>query len=189
MEKKICIFCSSSKYIDELYGNAADILTEIMVKNNFELVWGGADIGLMGDLARSIQKHGGIARGVLPKSLLKINLEYRDADELIITRDMSMRKNVMNDMSDAFICMPGGFGTLEEILEIITLKQLGYIDKPVVFYNINNYYDLFMKFIEQMIDDKFIKSAGKELYYVSDNPKEIIEYIKNYSGSTHLDKW
>ena len=187
--KAICVFCSSSKYIEQIYFDEVSKLSEEMVRREIELVWGGADIGLMGHVARSIQERGGIVRGVLPKSLLKVGLEYRDADELIITEDMSMRKNTMNDMSDAYICLPGGFGTLEEILEVITLKQLGYLDKPIVFFNINNFYDEFFKFIDHMVFEKIVKESGRDLYFISNNVNEILDYISNYKGIELENKW
>lgn len=185
----ICVFCSSSKYVDKIHYAAAHELAKSLVEFDFDLVWGGADMGIMGELARSVQKEGGYARGVLPKSLLEVGIEYKEADELIITRDMSIRKNTMNDMSDGYICLPGGFGTMEEILEVITLKQLKYFNKPIVFYNVDKFYDKFLEFVDHMVDTKFVKESMRELYYVTDNAADAVKYIKNYKAKPVEDKW
>lgn len=187
--KGICVFCSSSKYVDKIYYDAAHELAKVLVEYDYDLIWGGADIGIMGEIAKSVQKEGGYVRGVLPKSLLELGLEYKKADELIITRDMSIRKNTMNDMSDGYICLPGGFGTMEEILEVITLKQLTYLNKPIVFYNVDNFYDKFLEFVDHMVETRFVKESMKELYYVTDKAIEAIKYIKNYKATKIEAKW
>ena len=95
----------------------------------------------------------------------------------------------MNDMSDGFISLPGGFGTMEEILEIITLKQLGYHNKPIVFFNTNNFYDKFLEFVEHMVTTKFVKESMRTLYYVTDNASDAVKYIKNYRATKIENKW
>lgn len=187
--KSICIFCSSSKYISESYNPVVAELAKHIVTAGFEMIWGGVDVGMMGYIARQVQENGGVVRGILPKTFLQLQLEYKNADELLITNDMSMRKNMMISQSDAFICLPGGFGTLEEILEVITLKQLGYHNKPIVFLDINGYFGKLFSFVNHMISEKFVKESQVKLYNISDNPIKALEYILNYKPHPLENKW
>lgn len=185
----ICVFCSSSSNIDEIYTQAAEEIVELLERNEMELVWGGANVGMMGKLAKHMQEIGGRVHGIVPKVLVEKGLEYQDADELIITKDLSMRKQVMSEISNGFIALPGGMGTLEELTEMITLKQLGLIDKPIIILNIGGYYDYLMRFVEVMITDQFMKEEGMKLFDVVNTPEEVFESLMNYKTGYKFSKW
>ena len=135
MGRSICVFCASSSAVAEVYVDVARRLGRRLAERGDRLVYGGGNIGLMGTLATACHERGGYIVGVIPESLKDKELAYEAADELIVTQDMRGRKTIMEKNADAFIALPGGFGTLEELLEIITLRQLHYHDKPVVILN------------------------------------------------------
>ncbi len=186
---KICVFCSSSNALNKVYFDAAGQLGVIMANNNHELVYGGSNVGLMNKLANSIQDNGGIVTGVIPEVIKNKGLAYQKADRLIVTSDLSERKKTMTEMADAFIALPGGFGTLEEILEVMTLKQLQIHNKPIVFLNTNNFYDKLFHFFDTVYDDFFAKEEYRSYYSLFDNPLDVINYIENYKLPEFSDKW
>lgn len=177
-KKAICVFCSSSEQIDGKYKNIATELGKIIGQKGFDLVHGGGQIGLMGAIAASVQANGGKVTGILPESLNLEGIASETDDEIIITKDMPDRKAEMRRRSCAFIILPGGFGTLEELFETITLKQLDYIDKPIVLFNINNYYDELITFLRKAVDMKFISEDHYKLLHISNSCEETIQYIE-----------
>ena len=189
MKKNICVFCSSSDAVDEIYFKATEKLGKLIVENGFSLLYGGAKIGLMGAAAKSVKKHGGYITGVIPQVLFQKGLYYKQCDELIQTNDMAERKLVMENKAHAFISLPGGFGTLEEILQVITLKQLQYFDKPVVFLNINSFYDDLINVFEKLYKENFAKQDYRGLYFITDKPESAIEYIIDYKPGQNIQKW
>ncbi len=143
----ICVFCSSSNALDTFYFEEAYELGKRIAENGHRLVYGGANVGLMHHVADTVLKFKGTALGIIPQKIFDRNLGANYIDELVITNTMDERKAIMRDRSDAFIALPGGFGTLEEILEVLTLKQLDYHRKPIVFVNTHGFYnDLFAQF-------------------------------------------
>jgi cytokinin riboside 5'-monophosphate phosphoribohydrolase len=185
----ICVFCSSSNALDNCYFDEARELGTLMAANGHRLVYGGANVGLMDKVAITVKENGGNVTGIIPQKIFDRDLATIHACELIVTATMDERKSRMREMSDAFIAMPGGFGTLEEILEVITLKQLDYHHKPVVFVNTNNFYnDLFAQF-EKSYSEFFAKENYRHLYYIAYNSNEAINYIENYTFSDLGDKW
>lgn len=189
MNKTICVYSSSSCSIDRLYFKVAEELGEAIALRGDALLFGGGMIGLMGATAKAVHKHHGKVIGVIPKALNIKGIVYDYCDELIVTEGMRERKAVMDARSDAFIALPGGFGTLEEVLEIITLKQLKYHNKPVVILNTNGFYDNLLAQFEEIIDQKFAKPQSKTLYYVTNDPNEALEYIDNYQPMNIKEKW
>jgi len=187
--KSICVFSSSSDAINNEYFEIAEILGKLIGENNFTLVHGGAKVGLMGTVARHTQKFGGKVIGIIPEKLKIKGVITETDDELITAPDMHTRKEIMRSKSDAFICLTGGFGTLEEILEVITLKQLKYHSKPIVFINTKNYYDSLFSMFEKSFEEKFALSDFRKLYFVTQSPQEAIEYILNYEHLDIRDKW
>ncbi|MDQ2086928.1 TIGR00730 family Rossman fold protein [Herbivorax sp. ANBcel31] len=177
MNKVICVYSSSSCLIDKAYFDVAYKLGCQIAKRGDTFLFGAGMIGLMGETARAVHENNGKVVGIIPKALNISGIVYERCDELIETFDMRERKAIMDERSDAFIALPGGFGTLEELLEIITLKQLGYHNKPIVILNVNNYYDYILKQFDKIIDESFAKSECKELYFVTENVSEAIEYI------------
>jgi len=188
-EINVCVFCSSSNLIDKLYIEMADDLGRLIAENGFNLVHGGGKIGLMGVLSKKVQDNGGKVIGVLPDLLNIEGIASETDDEIIITKDMADRKYEMRKRSRAFIALPGGFGTLEEIMEIITLKQLEYHNYPIVFINTNLYYDKLFELFEKMYSEKFADVSYKDLYYIADTPTAAIDYIKNFNYPPIKKKW
>ena len=180
--KSICVFCSSSDSIDEVYFKTAIDLGCQIGDLNLDLVYGGGGIGLMGAVARSVHKNGGRVVGVFPEFLREKDegFEYVEADELIIAETMRIRKAIMDERSDAFIALPGGVGTLEEAIEIMSMKQLGLTDKPLVFVNTNNFYDGLISNLREMVSLKFVKSSTLELFAVCPDPSSALEFILSY---------
>lgn len=189
MNKVICVYSSSSSTLDKVYYEAASKLGEEIATRGDILLYGAGMIGLMGESAKAVHRNNGKVIGIIPKALNVEGVVYNTCDELIVTEGMRERKALMDSRSDAFIALPGGFGTLEELLEIITLKQLRYHDKPIVILNINGFYDkLFLQF-EQIIDEHFAKSESKKLYYITDSVSDALSYIDNYTPYSFGTKW
>ncbi len=175
----ICVFCSSSNSIDDVYFETATDLGHRIGRLGLELVYGGANIGLMGVIARATHEKGGRVVGVIPEFFRKKdkNIEYVEADELIVAGTMRTRKTIMAERADAFLVLPGGVGTLEESIEILSMKQLGLTDKPLVFINTNNFYNDLISIFQKMIDLGFAKPSNLELFSVCPNPLSAIEFI------------
>ncbi len=189
MNKVICVYSSSSCSIDCHYFEVAEGLGEAIALRGDKLLFGGGLIGLMGATAKAVHKHHGKVIGVIPKALNVMGVVYDSCDELIVTEGMRERKAIMDARSDAFIALPGGFGTLEEILEIITLKQLKYHNKPVVIINTNGFYNRLLAQFEEIIDQKFAKPESRGLYFVTNDPNEALEHIDSYQPVIIKEKW
>lgn len=186
---KICIFSSSSNAILPTYVDEAIKLSKMIGEQNHTLVNGGANVGLMETVLKEAKNAGVKTIGVIPEKLNGHKLASDYADELIVSRDMMERKSIMRDLSDAFIALPGGFGTLEEILEVITLKQLDYHNKAIVFLNTNGFYnDLFRQF-DRSFDENFAKPAYRNLFFIANSGKEAMDYLTRYSPPQPVNKW
>lgn len=189
MKQKICVFASSSNKIEEVYFADAKKLGELITQNNFDLVYGAGCVGTMFTVAKAVKSNGGKVIGVIPEKLNNIGVDWKECDEFIITECMASRKKKMRELSDAFIAIPGGFGTLEEILEVITLKQLGYHSKPVIFLDTNNFYsNLFAQF-ETFYNQNFAKPENENLYFIAKTPEDAIKYINTYKKAEPVAKW
>lgn len=173
----VCVFCASSDQVSEVYGRAARDLGAGMVSRGMVLVYGGGNNGLMGILSEAVHTGGGRIIGVIPRRLKDLGFAYKDADEMLVTDGMRERKAIMEERADGFIGLPGGFGTLEEMLEIVTLKQLEMHDKPIVFLNVNGYFDGLLLQFEKGYKELFIGEEFRRLYYVTDSVGEGLEYI------------
>ncbi len=185
----ICVFSSSSDAIErEFFSAALELGMEIALRNG-TLVFGGTNVGLMGAVARATQKHGGRVVGVIPDFMRSRGISFASADELIVTRDMRERKATMESRSDAFIALPGGFGTLEEMIEIITLKQLRQHAKPVVFLDINNFYRPLQRLFEHMITQHFAKEAMRQIYHFANDVPAAFKYLDEYVPPKMDEKW
>lgn len=182
---KICIFGAASAHIDEVYIKAVEALSEKLAKRGHSLVFGAGATGLMGAAARGFKRGGGYIHGVIPKFFKEEDVEliYTEVDKMTYTETMSERKRIMEDDADAFIITPGGIGTFEEFFEVLTLKQLGRHDKPMVIYNIENYYDDLEKFMHTVTERKFITFKCSEMYENLTSDDEIIKYLENYKPS------
>ena len=189
--KSICVFCASSNAVDKVYHQVATDLGQRIGLLGLDLVFGGGGIGLMGDVARGVHDKGGRVVGVIPEFFLNNEqpIEYAKADELIITKDMRSRKAIMDERSDAFIVLPGGIGTLEEATEIISMKQLGLTEKPIVFINTNKFYDAFILNLNRMIELKFAKQSTLDLINVLPDPLSALEFMTAYQPQKTKSKW
>ena len=159
-KKSLCVFCGSKNGNNLIYKKAAKELGTYLAKNKIRLVYGGGSLGLMGELSSSVNRNKGDILGVIPKHLLQIEGINKNHGEIIITDDMHTRKKTMYNNSDAFLCLPGGIGTLEEVSETITWFQLNISRKPIFFLNINGYWDKFRVLVEDIVSTEF---ASKDL--------------------------
>ncbi len=187
--KNICVFCSSSDDIDVDFFKTANELGKLIAKNNINIIHGAGKIGLMGEIEKGARNYDTKVIGIIPQKLYKRGIYSETLDDIIITKDMKKRKEIMREKSDAFIILPGGFGTLEEAIETITLKQLKYHTKPIVFLNTKNFYsDLFSQF-NKFYNNKFTNPKFKDLYFIAETPLQAIDYILNYKYNEIVDKW
>ena len=179
--KNICVYCSANKKIHENYLRDAETIGEMIALKGYNLVYGGSDLGTMGIVSSTAKKYGAKVYGVMPEKIYNfIEHEGSFCDEFILTDNMRDRKEKMDEMSDAVIALAGGFGTLDEVIEIIDLKNLGYNSKPIVFLNTNNYYTDLFKYFDKVIDENFARKQLRELYYLAQTPQEVFEYLENY---------
>lgn len=185
----ICVYMSSSDAVAPEYFAAAEELGALIAQGGHSLVYGGCAVGLMGAVARAVKAQGGRVTGIIPESINGRGLGYREADELHITEYMHERKKMMEDRADAFVALPGGFGTLEEMVQVINLKQLGYHTKPIVFINTGGFYDPLLDFFEHTINHKFAKTEHQNLYAVVPDPKAVFDYLRAYVPAALPPKW
>lgn len=178
--KKICVFCSASGGIDKSYYESAEVLGKLMVENNFSLVYGGSSLGLMGHISKVIKENGGYSIGVMPEKLYNMLKHEGNCSEFHVSAGMRERKAKMDELSDGVIALAGGFGTLEEVSEMIVQKILGYNSKPIVFLNTNGFYDTLIKFFDEIIEKDFAQKSAKDVYYLAQTPEDAINYLKNY---------
>lgn len=185
----ICVFSSSSNAIQKVYFDEARKLGRMIGELGHTLVNGGANVGLMEAATVAAAEAGGKTIGVIPERFVDRSLASANSHEVIVTKDMAERKMKMREISDAFIALPGGFGTLEEILEVLTLKQLAYHFKPVVFINTNNFFHHLYRQFEQSFSEKFAKEVYRRLYFSAADSEEALEYIKSYEPVNLDSKW
>jgi uncharacterized protein (TIGR00730 family) len=173
----ICVYCSSSNSIDPKYFAVAEQLGSLLAARGDTLVYGGASVGLMGTIARAVQAGGGRVVGVIPQILINLEVSYQHADELIVTEDMRGRKAAMESRADAFLALPGGIGTLEEVFEILVLRYLRAIDKPLVLLNVEGFYDPLIVLFEHMRAEGFVKPDYTSLYHLAPDVETAFRYL------------
>ena len=183
----ICVFCSSSNAIASVYFDAARTLGERMAVRGDTLVYGGADIGLMGTVAQAVKTGGGTVVGVMPTVLTEKRIVFDDADEFVTTRDMRERKAVMTERSDAFVVLPGGFGTLEELAEVLTLRQIGEHEKPIVLLNTQGYYAPLVSLFEHFYRERFAH-PWRDCYHLTADVPGIFQYLDTYTPTPAPNK-
>lgn len=184
---KIAVFCGSSKGNDPLYENEAKKLGEFFAKNEIELVYGGGIVGLMGIISTAVMQNGGSVYGVIPEHLQNKELAHHGLTELHIVKDMHTRKAMMANRADAFVAMPGGAGTLEEIFEVWTWLQIGYHQKPCALYNVGGFYDKLIEFIEHIVKSNFLDKKYLDTLIIEDTPQGLLQALKEYK--TPKSKW
>lgn len=185
--KRICVNCGSSPGFDPCYMAMARMLGQAIVDNGFDLVYGGADIGLMGEIADTVLAGNRAVIGIIPESLAN-KVSHQGLTELHVVDSMHERKAMMFDLSDAFIALPGGFGTLEEITELMTWAQLGFHSKPCGLVNVAGYYDTLLSFLDNAVSQGFMKREHREMLLESDDPETLIARLKNHRAPD-IEKW
>ncbi|MRX68709.1 hypothetical protein SAMN06265349_103251 [Flavobacterium resistens] len=186
--KNITVFCGSSFGTDEIFREQAELLGKTLAKENIGLVYGGANVGLMGAVADGALSENGTVIGVLPNFLRSKEIAHLGLTELFVVESMHERKTKMNDLCDGVIALPGGFGTLEELFEMLTWSQLGLHKKPIAILNINGFYDSLIQLTETMVDKGLLKDVNQKMLLVSDNIPDLLEKMKNYVPPT-VGKW
>ena len=182
MIKNICVFASSSNNLEQCFYEDASELGKLIGAEGMNIVYGGSRLGMMYVAANAVRENGGEVIGVMPKRLNDMGYgNPQDCNEFILTTGMRERKAKMDEISDAVIALAGGFGTLEEISEMIVQKQLGYNSKPVILLNTAGFYNGLVTFFDTIMERKFAKYENKKLYYIAKTPKDAINYIKSYN--------
>jgi uncharacterized protein (TIGR00730 family) len=182
----ICVFASSSSRIDIEYARAASNLGLLLASAKMDVVYGGGGIGLMGKLADAVLKNGGTITGVIPSFMKDEGWDHSEVSEMIITTDMGERKKRMFAMADAVVALPGGVGTLEELTEAITLKQLGLYKGPIILLNTLNFYKSLIDFLEHMISGNFLRYEHKGMWEIANTPEEVMDYLSK-NEDWHMD--
>ncbi|MFA9432573.1 TIGR00730 family Rossman fold protein [Egicoccus sp. AB-alg2] len=183
------VYTSSSDAIDPRYPQVAATFGRRIGERGDRLVYGGTAVGVMGVLARAVREAGGHVTGVLPRLMHERGIADEACDELLVTDGMSDRKQHMVARADAFVALPGGFGTLEELLEVLTLKQLGYHDKPIVLLNVDGFYDPLLAFFEELYDTAFAAPVYRALYAVVSDVDALFAHVDTYAGTSVPAKW
>ena len=187
MSLSICVYCSASDNIlPEYFTLAADLGKAIAARGD-TLIYGGATVGLMGEIARNVQQGGGKVVGIIPQSLVDHEIAYQTADELIVTNGFRERKAMMEERADAFVTLPGGLGTLEELFEIMNLRQLRMLDKPLVLLNHNGFYDPLARLIEHMQEANFVRTSLQSLCFFSLDVPDTFAYIDKWNSSLQTE--
>ena len=189
MPKLLCVYCASSDRLDPKYYAVADELGRELVARGWGLVYGGGKTGTMGAVARAVKQAGGKVVGVIPEFMKVRELAYDGADELVTVITMRERKLLMETRADAFVALPGGWGTLEEFLEILTLRQLDVVKKPCVFLNQDGFYDPLLQLFDRMLTDNFFKPSNLQLFQVAATVPEVFARIEAGDGVKAEPKW
>ncbi|MEG1024466.1 MAG: TIGR00730 family Rossman fold protein, partial [Flavobacterium sp.] len=185
---RITVFCASSFGTEKIYEEQANALGKTLAEQNIELVYGGANVGLMGAVADGALNAGGKVIGVLPNFLRSKEIAHHGLTELILVESMHERKTKMNDLCDGVIALPGGFGTLEELFEMLTWAQLGLHKKPIAILNINGFYDSLIELLKGMVEKGLLKDVNQKMLLVSDNIEDLLNKMRNYVPPT-VGKW
>ena len=186
--KKICVYCGSSPGDNAVYTRAAKELARELCNRGITLVFGGGAVGIMGVIADAVIERGGDAIGVIPKSLAIKEVAHENLTKLHVVPSMHERKAMMAELSDGFIALPGGWGTLEEIFEMLTWAQLGFHEKPCGLLNVEGYYDNLIAFLESSFNKKFVKELYRPLLMTSDRPAQLLERFVTYQAPK-VRKW
>ena len=186
--QRICVFCGSSTGVKQEYAVGARELGLVLAKQNIDLVYGGGHVGLMGIVADAAMSAGAKAIGIIPRCLADKEVAHQGLTELKVVQTMHERKAQMSELSDGFIAMPGGFGTLEELFEVITWAQLGIHKKPFGLFNVAGYFDKLIEFIDYQVQQGFVPQSHRDMVIVSDEAEQLVELLAGYQPVTQ-EKW
>jgi len=187
--KSICVFCGSNSGVNPAYAEAAKQLGYLLAENDIRLVFGGGNVGLMGIIADAVLEKGGEAIGVIPHFLMAKEVGHTGLTEMKLVDTMHQRKELMAELSDAFITMPGGIGTMEEFFEIFTWGQLGLHPKPFGILNVGGYYDHLLAFFDTMVQERFLSDSNYKMLYASKEPATLLKELQNYQPIENPNKW
>jgi uncharacterized protein (TIGR00730 family) len=186
--KRICVFCGSSPGSRPEYRRSAQEMAAELVRRNIGLVYGGSNVGLMGELADAVLRAGGEVEGVIPENLMALEVGHEGLTKLHVVRSMHERKALMADLADAFVALPGGFGTLEEFCEVVTWTQLGLHAKPCGILNVLGYYSPLLRMFDHAVEERFLKPENRALVLSGDSPAELLEALEEWRP-IHAEKW
>jgi uncharacterized protein (TIGR00730 family) len=186
--QRICVYCGSSPGIKPDYADAAHALARVLVENKIELVYGGASVGTMGVIANGVLELGGKVHGVIPEKLFKKEIAHEGLTELHVVKTMHARKSMMAALSDGFIAMPGGFGTLEELIEMLTWAQLGFHEKPCGVLNIAGYFDQLLGYLDHSVEQGFLKAQNRQMLLCDSDPAGLLGKFERYEAP-RVEKW
>ena len=188
MIRTLCVFCGSSVGSHPLYSDIARRLAEFLLEKKISLVYGGANVGLMGIMADTMLAGNGKVIGVMPKSLVEHEVAHQNLTEMHIVSGMQERKAMMADLSDAFIALPGAYGTLDELFEVLTWNQLGIINKPIGLLNINGFYDHLVSMLDHAVAEKFLRPEHRNMLLIGEDIDQLIQNLENYKPVI-AEKW
>lgn len=187
--KNICIYASSSENLDKKYYEAAFSLGTELGKKGYDLVFGGGQVGLMGRCAEGFHSEKRKVTSIIPEFLKIPGVYYEASDEYYVTEDLRGRKKIMEELSEGFIALPGGFGTYEELIEVVTLKQLGRHNKPIIVLNFEGFYDKLLDIFNELIEKDFVNEKYADICYFASSVEEAVEYFENYTEIARTPKW
>jgi uncharacterized protein (TIGR00730 family) len=185
----VCVYCSSSERVDRVFFDVASELGRLLGERRNNLVFGGGNVGPMHALAAAVKEHGGRVLSVIPKVFDEKGLTYEGSDEVTVTRDLQERRITMIKNSDVFVALPGGYGTLEEVSENVTMRQLDFHQRPIALVNVNGFWDGYLAFLDQLERERFIRPEHRALVHVADSPAAALDYLDDYAPIDVPDKW
>ncbi len=185
----VCVYCSSSDRVDRTYFEVASELGRLLGERKNNLVFGGGNTGPMHALAGAVKEHGGRVLSVIPRLFDERGLTYDRSDEVVVTEDLQERRMTMIKNSDVFIALPGGFGTMEEISENVTMRQLDLHQRPISLINPGGFWDGYLSFLDHLESGKFIQAEHRKLIHVSESPVEALDWLDQYAPVDLPDKW
>lgn len=177
--KAVCVFCGASNAIDKTYLEVGKTFGKMLVKENIQLVYGGGDCGVMGAVANSVLQDKGYVTGVFPRSLKDLESEHASLSEIIMVESMHERKRIMFERSDAIVVLPGGFGTMDEMFEIITWRQLRFHNKKIIILNHKGYWNTLISLMDNIIENGFARDEVRTFYTIVETPEEVIKVLKS----------
>ncbi|MGR5984590.1 LOG family protein [Bacillus cytotoxicus] len=187
--RKICVFAGSNLGERPEFKEQAIKLGKMLVQNHYELVYGGSCVGLMGEVANEVLRLGGRVTGVMPRGLFRGEIVHEGLTELIEVETMHERKAKMGELADAFIALPGGYGTFEELFEVVCWSQIGIHDKPVGLLNVKDFYEPILQMVNRATEEGFMNPSNKELIVSADDAEELLRHLKNYQRPVMGNKW
>lgn len=178
MSKTVCVFCASSRKADDSYVAAATTLAKLLVKHGYTIKYGGGEVGLMGVLADTAIEHQGHVIGIIPKFMVEVEWQHKGVEQMVLVDTMAERKKLLVEDTDAVIALPGSTGTLEELVEVMSMKKLGGYTKPIIIVNTNGFYNHLIALLERMASEQFMRHEHLSIYTVVDTPEQAIDAIE-----------